>query len=76
MHDPVPSAEIDWLYGLQHFGVKLGLHNIRGLLDELGCPERSCPSVLIAGTNGKGSVAAMLHAMLTSSGLETGMWTN
>jgi dihydrofolate synthase/folylpolyglutamate synthase len=70
------TAEIDWLYDLQHFGVKLGLDNIRGLLDELGCPERAYPSVLIAGTNGKGSVAAMLHALLSSAGLDAGMFTS
>ena len=76
MRETHPTAEIDWLYGLQHFGVKLGLDNIRGLLDELGCPERAYPSVLIAGTNGKGSVAAMLHAMLAAAGVDAGMFTS
>jgi dihydrofolate synthase/folylpolyglutamate synthase len=67
---------IDWLYGLQHFGIKLGLDNIRGLLRLLGHPQRAYPSVLIAGTNGKGSVAAMLHAMLNASGRKAGMFTS
>ncbi len=65
-----------WLYGLQHFGIKLGLDNIRALLRILGHPERSYPAVLVAGTNGKGSVAAMLHAMLGASGIPAGLFTS
>ncbi len=76
MADSAQQDQIDWLYGLQHFGVKLGLDNIRRLLDVLDHPEAAYPSVSIAGTNGKGSVAAMLHSMLTASGLETGLFTS
>lgn len=67
---------IDWLYGLQHFGIKLGLDNIRALLDLLDHPERAYPCVLVGGTNGKGSVAAMLQAMLSASGVPTGLLTS
>lgn len=67
---------IRWLYGLQHFGIKLGLDNIRALLRILDHPERSYPAVLVAGTNGKGSVAAMLHAMLGASGIPAGLFTS
>jgi len=67
---------IDWLYGLQHFGVKLGLHNIRALLRVLEHPESAFPSILLAGTNGKGSVAVMTEAILRASGLGTGMFTS
>jgi dihydrofolate synthase / folylpolyglutamate synthase len=67
--------DIAWLYGLQHFGIKLGLDNIRALLDAL-VPEYRCPSILVAGTNGKGSVAAMLHAMLQASGVHSGLFTS
>ena len=69
-HDPV-----EWLYGLQSHGVKLGLDGIRTLLALLDHPERAFPSVLVGGTNGKGSVAAMLDAMLAASGLRTGLYT-
>ena len=55
---------------------KLGLENIRVLLGELGQPQDAYPSVLIAGTNGKGSVAAMLEAVLRSSGQRTGLYTS
>ena len=52
---------IPWLYGLQHFGVKLGLDNIRAALDLLVHPESAYPSMLVAGPNGKGLVASMLE---------------
>jgi len=67
---------VGWLYDLQHSGIKLGLDNIRALLDVLDHPERSYPSVLIAGTNGKGSVAAMLESMLRAHGIRVGMFTS
>jgi len=76
MADSDQQAEIAWLYGLQHIGVKLGLDNIRRLLGILDHPEAAYPSVSIAGTNGKGSVVAMLHSMLDASGLKTGMFTS
>ncbi|OFV93345.1 MAG: hypothetical protein A3F68_07375 [Acidobacteria bacterium RIFCSPLOWO2_12_FULL_54_10] len=55
---------------------KLGLENITVLLDDMGRPQDAWPSVLIAGTNGKGSVAAMLEAILRASGLRTGLYTS
>ena len=70
------QAEIDWLYGLQHFGIKLGLDNIRILLNELSHPQSAFHSTLIAGTNGKGSVGAMLDSMLDAAGVRTGLFTS
>jgi dihydrofolate synthase/folylpolyglutamate synthase len=67
---------IQWLYGLQQIGVKLGLDNIRALLAELDHPEERVPAVLIGGTNGKGSVSAMLDAMLLASGVRAGLYTS
>ena len=72
----MPENMVDWLYGLQHFGIKLGLDNIQALLDVLGRPERNYRTVHIAGTNGKGSVAAMLDAMLAASGKRSGLFTS
>ena len=57
-----------------HWGIKCGLENPRRLLAALGGPERSCPVVLIAGTNGKGSTGAFLTRALRACGLRTG-WT-
>ncbi len=65
-----------WLYGLQQFGIKLGLGGIRALLERLGSPERSFPSVLVGGTNGKGSVGAMLDSMLGAHGLRAGFYSS
>ena len=67
---------IQWVYGLQRFGIKLGLEGIRTLLDRLGRPETAYPSVLVGGTNGKGSVAAMMEAMLAAAGRKTGLYTS
>jgi dihydrofolate synthase / folylpolyglutamate synthase len=62
------------LNSLETLGIKFGLENIRRLLQELGNPQREYPSVLIAGTNGKGSVGAMLEAILFQNGFHTGYY--
>jgi dihydrofolate synthase/folylpolyglutamate synthase len=77
-----------WLYSLQRFGIKLGLENIRRLLDELCsdvCVKRpavaaasaSTPKVIhVAGTNGKGSVCAMIDSICRAQGYRTGLFTS
>lgn len=55
---------------------KFDLRNISTLAERLGHPERAYPSVHIAGTNGKGSTAAMLEAILRAAGLRTGLYTS
>lgn len=55
---------------------KFSLDEIRVLLGTIGDPHRRFPSVLIAGTNGKGSTAATLASILTASGLRTGLYTS
>jgi dihydrofolate synthase/folylpolyglutamate synthase len=67
---------LDYLFGLQRFGIKLGLENITTLLELLGNPHRAFPSVHIAGSNGKGSTAAFLESILRQSGLRTGLYTS
>ena len=67
---------VDRLFALEQFGIKLGLENIRCLLDELGHPEQAWPSIHIAGTNGKGSVAAMVERALRAAGRKTGRYTS
>ncbi|HEX5132283.1 MAG TPA: Mur ligase family protein [Candidatus Krumholzibacteria bacterium] len=54
----------------------LGLGNIRALMDRLGHPERAFRSVLVAGTNGKGSVTTLLASVLSAQGLRTGRYTS
>jgi dihydrofolate synthase/folylpolyglutamate synthase len=65
-----------WLYGLQRFGIKLGLENIRRLLAELHIdPGNACAKVIhVAGTNGKGSVCAMIDSILRAQGYRTGLF--
>ena len=67
---------IERLFALEKFGIKLGLDNIRTLLAALGNPEQAWPSIHIGGTNGKGSVAAMVERALRASGLRTGRYTS
>ncbi|MGA3194595.1 MAG: folylpolyglutamate synthase/dihydrofolate synthase family protein [Terriglobales bacterium] len=55
---------------------KFDLEHMRVLLAALGHPERNFPSVLIAGTNGKGSTASTLASILQASGLKTGLYTS
>jgi dihydrofolate synthase/folylpolyglutamate synthase len=70
------SAAIDYLYGLQKHGIKLGLETMQALLARVGHPERRFRSLHIAGTNGKGSTAAMAAAILQASGLRVGLYTS
>lgn len=65
-----------YLYDLQRFGIKLDLSNITTILNRLGNPHLEFPSIHIAGTNGKGSVAAMLHSILCESGYRAGLYTS
>ncbi len=57
-------------------GVKFGLDNVRTVLSAVGQPHLECPAVLVAGTNGKGSVCAMLTRALSLQGFRTGLYTS
>jgi dihydrofolate synthase/folylpolyglutamate synthase len=65
-----------FLFSLRRFGWRLGLETIRYLLDLLGNPQTGLPSAHIGGTNGKGSTAAMLSAILQAAGYRTGLYTS
>ena len=67
---------ISWLFSLQKFGIKLGLSSITRLLELLGNPHHGLHCIHIAGTNGKGSTAAYLHAMYCSAGYRPGLYTS
>jgi dihydrofolate synthase/folylpolyglutamate synthase len=71
-----PSECRDYLGHLQHFGIKLGLENIAALCAALGNPQNRFLSVHVAGTNGKGSVSAMLAGIMQEHGLKTGLYTS
>ena len=76
-----------WLYGLQRFGIKMGLENIARLLDEccggvcvkrpaLGTSASTFKVIHVAGTNGKGSVCAMIDSICRAQGYRTGLFTS
>ena len=67
---------LGWLYSTQRFGIKLGLENISRLMQELGNPHLVCPCFHVAGTNGKGSVCAMIAEALRVGGLRVGLYTS
>ncbi len=73
---PPTSDPLAYLFGLQRFGIKLGLDNMHTLNAALEHPDRRFRSVLIAGTNGKGSVAAMVEHGLRAAGYSTGLYTS
>jgi len=66
----------EYLYALKAGGVKFGIDRMRRLVNELAHPERSYPVIHVAGTNGKGSVAAMLESILRTAGWRTGLYTS
>lgn len=67
---------LEYLLALEKFGIKFGLANIQTLVSALGHPEASFKSILIAGTNGKGSVTAMIDQALRAAGLRVGRYTS
>jgi len=64
------------LLSLQRFGIQPGLERIHALLDRLDHPERKFRIVHVGGTNGKGSVAVMVAAVLQAAGLRVGLYTS
>lgn len=70
------SACLDYLYGLQRFGIKLGLENMQALKACLPTLQEPSPCIHVAGTNGKGSVSALLAEILRHSGLRVGLYTS
>ncbi len=64
------------MFRLHRFGIKLGLETIRTMLSALGDPQNKFNAIHIAGTNGKGSVAAMLSTILRSAGYDVGRYTS
>jgi len=56
------------------FGIRLGLDNVRAALDVLGHPERAWPAIHVAGTNGKGTTAAVVAALASAHGRRVGLY--
>ncbi|HHU22139.1 MAG TPA: bifunctional folylpolyglutamate synthase/dihydrofolate synthase [Clostridiales bacterium] len=67
---------LDFIHNEKWVGSKPGLSRTRQLLHKIGDPHRKCAFVHVAGTNGKGSVSAMLASVLTHAGYRTGLYTS
>lgn len=70
------ESTLKYLYDLQMFGMKLGLDHTLSLLEFMGNPHRTFPTIHVAGTNGKGSTCAMLASIARSAGFRTGLYTS
>jgi dihydrofolate synthase/folylpolyglutamate synthase len=67
---------INFLFSLQRFGIKLGLKNMERMLQALGNPHQQLKAIHIAGSNGKGSVAAFVAKILQKAGYRVGLYTS
>ena len=65
-----------WLYGLRNRGSSYGIDRMREFVEILGHPQLTFPCIHVAGTNGKGSVSAMLERIYRGSGLRVGLFTS
>ncbi len=70
------AAVQDYLFGLKVKGVKFGIDRMRNLAEAIGHPQRKLPIIHIAGTNGKGSTAAMVESILRAAGKRVGLYTS
>lgn len=70
------KESLDYIHNVERFGSRLGLERMTELLEKLGRPQDGLRFVHIAGTNGKGSCAAMLSSILKFSGYKTGLYTS
>ena len=72
----LPIDVNQYLHQLEGFGIKLGLKNIQVICEALDHPERTFRSIIVGGTNGKGSVTAMVEQGLRKAGYRTGRYTS
>ncbi len=70
------SATLEYLYGLEKFGIVFGLDNINWILSLIGNPQHALKTIHVAGTNGKGSVTRMISGVLQEAGYRVGRYTS
>ncbi len=76
MDNPVDENAISWLFARTRSGAARGTERTRELLEQLGNPQHHFPAIHVIGTNGKGSVCAMLETGLRSTGIKVGRFTS
>ncbi len=70
------QASLDYLYGLEKFGMIFGLTKVEAILEAIGNPHQEIQAIHIGGTNGKGSTAAMIASILRREGYRVGLYTS
>ena len=68
------NETLQYIHSLGNFGMEASLERIKTVLSKLGNPERDLKAIHIAGTNGKGSVSAMLSCIFKNAGYKTGLF--
>lgn len=70
------QRSLDYLYGLEKFGMIFGLEKVKAILEAIGNPHLEIQTIHIGGTNGKGSTAAMIASILQQEGYHVGLYTS
>jgi dihydrofolate synthase / folylpolyglutamate synthase len=70
------SSHLEWLYGTQSIGIKLGLEGTQRILSAMNLPGPEQRFIHVAGTNGKGSVCAFMHSVLRAAQMRCGLFTS
>ena len=76
MHQDEYQKSLSYLYGLEKFGMIFGLAKVEKILEAIGNPHHEIQAIHIAGTNGKGSTAAMVASILRKEGYQVGLYTS
>ena len=71
-----PEEVLSWLFERKNVGMRPGLSRVNSMLKKLGNPDREFKSILVAGTNGKGSVTASIDSCLAAGGYSTARFTS
>jgi dihydrofolate synthase/folylpolyglutamate synthase len=70
------NEAVEYLYSLQKYGIKFGLSKTANIMKALGNPHKGQKYIHVAGTNGKGSVSAMLESILMKAGMKVGFYSS
>ncbi|MDD5178294.1 MAG: bifunctional folylpolyglutamate synthase/dihydrofolate synthase [Candidatus Nanoarchaeia archaeon] len=76
MENKLSNKSMETIYGLERSSKDFNIYNIKKLLDKIGNPEKKSKIIHVAGTNGKGSVCAMVDSALRESGFKVGLFTS
>lgn len=71
-----PDESVRWLFALNRFGIRPGLDRVNAVLEDLGHPEQGLPTLVVAGTNGKGSTTRALAHLLRAAGHRVATYTS